>query len=313
MSKGNGRVFRPTWTQDGRTRTARTWWLDYTVHGERHREPREATTQRAALALLHQRVGDRRAGKLLGNPDDVTVHDLRVLVEKQYDLDGRRSKRRTMQCWNHVEEFFGKATRVPAVTPTRLDDYAAARLQAGRSRQTCNNELSGLRRGFRLGIEKGILATMPVFKLPKVRNARSGFFEEGDFAALLLELPAEVRPIVEFLHATGWRLGEALGLTWDAVDREGEVIRLRATETKGGEARIFPFALAPGLKALLAARWEARNGPFVFQRAGTPIRYFRHAWEAACKRAGLVGRLVHDLRRTAARDCRRVGVAEGGR
>src|SRR5439155_10931297 len=155
MSKGNGRVFRPTWTQDGRTRTARTWWLDYTVHGVRHREPSDATTQRAALALLHQRVGDRRTGRLVANnPDGVVLHDLRVLVEKQYDLDGRRSKRRIMQCWDHVEEFFGKATRVPAITPTRLDDYAAARLQAGAARQTANNELSGLRRGFRLGIEK---------------------------------------------------------------------------------------------------------------------------------------------------------------
>src|SRR6266516_7985106 len=58
-------------------------------------------------------------------------------------------------------------------------------------------------------------------------------------------------------------------------------------------------------------RGVVRNGPFVFQRAGTPIRDFRHAWESACKRAGLVGRLVHDLRRTAAPDFRRMGVSEG--
>ena len=31
----------------------------------------------------------------------------------------------------------------------------------------------------------------------------------------------------------------------------------------------------------------------------------------ACKRGGLAGRLVHDLRRTAARDFRRLGVSEG--
>jgi hypothetical protein len=46
-----------------------------------------------------------------------------------------------------------------------------------------NNELSALRRGFRLAIEKGLLAVAPVFKLPKVPNARAGFFEDGEFAA----------------------------------------------------------------------------------------------------------------------------------
>jgi len=34
-------------------------------------------------------------------------------------------------------------------------------------------------------------------------------------------------------------------------------------------------------------------------------------WARACKKAGLKGRLVHDLRRTAARDFRRRGVSEG--
>ncbi len=37
----------------------------------------------------------------------------------------------------------------------------------------------------------------------------------------------------------------------------------------------------------------------------------RSAWKRATKRAGVPGRLVHDLRRTAARDFRRAGVSEG--
>ena len=34
-------------------------------------------------------------------------------------------------------------------------------------------------------------------------------------------------------------------------------------------------------------------------------------WQGACRRAALEGRLVHDLRRTAARDLRPAGVSEG--
>ena len=51
----------------------------------------------------------------------------------------------------------------------------------------------------------------------------------------------------------------------------------------------------------------------MFHRGGQPlgIGAVRSAWKRACKRAGLVGRLVHDLRRSAARDFRRAGVSEG--
>jgi len=106
-------------------------------------------------------------------------------------------------------------------------------------------------------------------------------------------------------------VSEVLGLTWDAIDWGGQTMRLAAAETKGGEARLFPFADAPDLKALLQGRWQTRRGPLVFHRDGKPIKSFRRAWARACRRAGLKGRLVHDLRRTFAREMRRAGVSEG--
>src|SRR2546422_243120 len=323
--RGQGRVFRPTWTEDGQKRTGATWWLDYSVNGKRYREPANTTSTKVAAKLLRDRLGGREAGKLVGSPDKVTLHDLRVLVERQYDLDGRRSKRRIVQCWEHLEAFWGAATRTLDVTPSELDRYAVARLAAGRARQTVNTELSALRRGFKLAIEKGLLAAMPPVKLPKVHNERAGFFAEGDIAALLLELPPDVRPVVQFLHATGWRVSDALTLVWSAVDWDDQApdgamapdpgphacLRLMQAATKGGEARVFPFGQAPELRTLLLERWRVRRGPYVFHRASRRIRTFRRSWGTACRKAGLVGRLVHDLRRSFARDMRRAGVSEG--
>jgi integrase len=137
------------------------------------------------------------------------------------------------------------------------------------------------------------------------------FSVPGDLAALELLLPADVQPLVQFLAATGWRVSEAQRLTWAQVDFESCTIRLAGTDTKGGEARTFPFADAPDLKVLLEGRWKARDGVLVFHRHGKPFKSFRRSWDRACKQAGLEGRLVHDLRRTFARGMRRAGVAEG--
>ena len=73
------------------------------------------------------------------------------------------------------------------------------------------------------------------------------------------------------------------------------------------------FWVGADLKKLLEERWEARNGPFVFHRDGERIGYdsLEHAWGRARKRTKLTDRLMHDLRRTAARDFRRAGVSEG--
>jgi integrase len=51
---------------------------------------------------------------------------------------------------------------------------------------------------------------------------------------------------------------------------------------------------------------------FVFTREeNQPVRYFRRTWKSVCKKAGVPNLLFHDFRRTAARNLRRAGVAEG--
>ena len=63
------------------------------------------------------------------------------------------------------------------------------------------------------------------------------------------------------------------------------------------------------LERRLAARRE--DCPFVFYyRDGQPVGDWRKTWAKACKAAKLPGKLIHDSRRTAARNLVRSGVPE---
>ena len=64
--------------------------------------------------------------------------------------------------------------------------------------------------------------------------------------------------------------------------------------TKNGEGRIA--ASTPELQ-LLCYKWQ-------------PTRDYRKAWENACEKAGLVGMLRHDFRRSAVRNMKRAGVPQ---
>jgi hypothetical protein len=125
------------------------------------------------------------------------------------------------------------------------------------------------------------------------------------------------------------------------VDLAAGIVRLEPGSTKNREGRTFPLRALPELEMLLreqrARTDEAQRAtnaviPWVFHRRGEPIRDFRAAWRAACKRAAilkdangkpverdgkvvivrpeLLGRIPHDFRRTAVRNLVRAGVSE---
>src|SRR5207244_4246132 len=82
----------------------------------------------------------------------------------------------------------------------------------------------------------------------------------------------------------------------------------RRSKTKTG--RMLPIS-AP-LRQVLDRRQRAR-GPGdrrVFRRDGVPVRVWRTALRDACRRAQVPHRLLHDCRRTAARNLIRAGVPE---
>ena len=307
-------------------RESQAWWFDYSLHGTRHRESGGTPSKRDALAALRQRITKRADGTLTGRPDRVTLADLKAGLERHYVLEDSASWVRAAQAFTHIKTFFRPDAKALSITKARVGDYQRARLDAGAARNSVLYEVGVLSAAFGVAVENDLLAAKPIFKQLAEGEKRSGFFEPAEFAALVIELPTEIAELVRFLRMTGWRCGEGVGLLWAQIDwddatfaeedreplpGENACIRIGESQTKGGDAREFPIAAAPELCMLLLSRWRAWNGLRVFHRAGKPIGDFRKVWASACAKAGATGRLVHDLRRTAASDFRRAGVSEG--
>jgi len=181
---------------------------------------------------------------------------------------------------------------------------------------TINRGMGGLKQAFNLARKQGRLNHE--LYIPKLTedNVRQGFFEDNEFEAVVSNLPEYLKDFIRFAYHTGWRKGEMVSLTWDLVDRSAREIRLGTS--KNGTGRCLP--LEGELWSLIERRWSARKvesknkemsiSPLVFHRNGKPVGDYRKAWKTACKRAGCLGKLVHDFRRTAVRNMTRARVTE---
>jgi integrase len=180
------------------------------------------------------------------------------------------------------------------------------------------SEIAILGRCLTLAARAHYIAVRP--PLPRVGGpdrARQGFFEPAQAEAVFAQLPEPIAQMMRFCLLTGWRTGAARTLEWRDVNFDLGVVRLDPRHSKNKMPVVFPFI--PPLAAVLHAAREATSAveratgticPLVFHRNGRPIKDYRGAWEIACRRAGVPGKIPHDFRRTAARNMIRSGVPE---
>lgn len=244
--------------------------------------------------------------------------DLAALIRDDYAAHDRRSADRLERSLSHLLAGLGEQTPARIVDEGRVTAYIAARRADGAAVATVNRELAALRRAFRLAMRAGRVERRPDVQALTERNARQGFFEPEQLRAVLRHLPADLQPPVLVAYVTGWRMhSEILSRQWQHVDLDAGWLRLEPGEGKTGEGRQFPLSgellkvLQRQRKATDALKRKGQIVPWVFHRDGRPIRNLRAAWHTACKEAGVPGRIIHDLRRTAVRNLERAGVPRG--
>jgi integrase len=233
------------------------------------------------------------------------------MLLEDWEAKGRRGMLQARARLKRLNRAFS-GWHTAAITTDKVTSYALRRRHEGAAAATVNVEIAILHRAFVLAKRAGRLRDVPIMdRLPGVGH-RTGTVERGDLEAILAHLAEKYRPPIWFLYWTGWRLGEALGLTWRRVDLEAGELRLDTS--KSGEPRVLAFGRESALARLLRDVAASRHAlsPYVFPgRAGHRMdrTAIEKAWRAACTAAGIPGRpLIHDLRRTMTRDLSRAGV-----
>jgi integrase len=317
--RGSGSLFQE-WYRDPRTgekKQTETWTMKLWSNGKPLKRSSGETSVYRANKRLEAWKKELAAGTYVPDAAKTTFDTLSTILINEYKANGRRSADRVEDAVEHLREFFTKFCPARAITTDRVLAYVRRRQEEKAANATINRELAALRRMFSLGMKAGKVAQRPHVDMLQENNVRKSFFEPDAFRSVLSRVSDDLKPVFEVAYITGWRVKlEILTRRWQHVDFRAGWLRLEPGETKNGDGRMFP--LTPDLRETLERQrrrtqaLEKKAGqiiPWVFHRAGLPVKSFRRAWRTACKNAGVPGRIPHDFRRTAVRNLERAGVS----
>jgi integrase len=224
-----------------------------------------------------------------------------------------------------------ESTRLSAITEAQCRQWASEYLKSKRasghrwkteagktiSASRFNNTLSSLRAVFDIGIQRGIILTIPAKSVARIspRSKPVRIPSKEQFQQIVSEIRGAggavsqcSADLVQFLAFSGCRVDESRWVKWSAVDRARKQIFISGHEhtgTKSGDGRWIP--IIPPMEKLLdelqanpryPRSRKRKDGNFVMA-----VRECQHAINRACTRLEIPRFSHHDLRHLFATVC----------
>ncbi len=291
----------------------KTWWADFSVHGERYRQSLDTTDWRAAQAKQKELIAQANQGKLA--PSSQQFARLAFVEAAERYVDSRRlelsesSLKKERQLLVQPSRYL-QATPLTRITTESLLAYREWRIKGVVGASIINMEMGVIRRILKrakrwhlvgadlksLKEHKRVgraLANDEKLRLLKVAGSRPDWHVACCAAVLALN--------------TTMRGCELKGLRWRDVNLLDHMLTVRRSKTDAGE-RVIPLN-ADALAAILELyrRVQPLGGTeadhYVFPACENgkidptrPQKSWRSAWRSLRKAAGLPRLRFHDLR-----------------
>ncbi len=300
-------------SKQGFWRREKTWWVHFTVNGQRFRQSTETSNWQDAQAKKKELVAKAEAGMLTPKSREFARLGFSEAAEKQLSdrlpTLAQRSIQTERERLKPLHRFFGEQ-RVSRISHDVIRDYIRERKESGVANKTVNLEL---------GVLRGVLKRAKLWQsfsdeikpLPvehEIGRAMSPDERERlEAAALAKPEWQNARWAMTLALNTTMRACELKGLQWRDINFIDRALTVRKSKTDAGK-RVIPLN-AEAWEAILALYHRAQklggteSGHYVFPACENsktdptkPQKSWRSAWRSLRKSANLSQLRFHDLR-----------------
>ena len=295
-----------------------SWWVDFQIHGERHRKRSPENSKMGADAyesFLRREFAQHGSLKHLETINIQRENDA-LQTFQAFALKWLGSYVRTN---NKPSEQYSKgrvfnAELIPAfghmklgeIRTSAIEAFKAKNLQRGLSPKTINNQLSMLHKCLATAVEWEELDLVPRVKFLKTTPPPFRFLSEIETFALLEALQEQEplwRNMALLALKTGLRFSELVALSWEDIDLERRTLCVRHGAVKGHvgtpkNGRVRHIPLTGELVTMLRGQYPKSGLVFTCNDKMVYYDAARRHLRKACRTANIKLMSWHVLRHT---------------
>jgi integrase len=218
-----------------------------------------------------------------------------VLIHKRsYRFDESLCRLRIIPKFGHLQ--------LSQLTRQDIQEFHSDLHDEGLAPSTSDHHLKLIRYALNLAVDWGYLGNNPAHKIQlfRIDNRKERLLTDRELSGLIDVLKTDDNRMVcnaaLFLLCTGARLNEALKAKWSDVDKENQIWKIPATNSKSKHVRSVPLNQS-ALDILSQLRTEGRyEYLFISSSTGKRLSTIHKVWYRLRNKAGLPDLRLHDLR-----------------